>query len=207
MGSKIPKQFLEMKGRPILMHTIDAFYNYPDPIKIVLVLPEQHINKWKELCQRYKFQVPVTLQPGGQTRFESVKNGLTKINGDGLVAIHDGVRPLVDQSLIQRSFSTALKYNSAVAAIPMKDSLREVTASGSTAVPRDKFCQVQTPQTFNLKLIRLAYERTENGNFTDDASVWEAAGHPVTLYEGSEKNLKITTIQDLVVAEMLLSFK
>ena len=207
MGAKIPKQFLEMKGRPILMHTIEAFRNYPEPIKVVLVLPEQYISKWKELCQHYNFHVPVTLQSGGKTRFESVKKGLAVLTGEGLVAIHDGVRPLVDQQLIQRSYETALKYNSAVASIPMKNSLREITVNGSKALERDKFCQVQTPQTFNLSLIKLAYKSMESEDFTDDASVWEAAGHPVTLYEGSEKNLKITTIQDLVVAEMLLSFK
>ena len=207
MGAAIPKQFLEMKGRPILMHTVEAFYHFPDPIKIVLVLPEAYMGKWKELCHHYGFKIPVILQPGGNTRFESVKNGLNIINGDGLVAIHDGVRPLADQKLIERSFQTALKYNSAVAAIPLKNSLREITETGSRAVDREQFRQVQTPQTFNLRLIKEAYRLVEDTHHTDDASVWEAAGHPVTLYDGSEKNLKITTIHDLVIAEMLWSFK
>jgi 2-C-methyl-D-erythritol 4-phosphate cytidylyltransferase len=207
MGSSIPKQFLEMKGRPILMHTIEAFYNYPEYIKLVLVLPEPYIGKWKSLCKHYNFKVPVTLQPGGNSRFESVKQGLEKISGEGLVAIHDGVRPLVDQQLIERSFKTARMYNSAVAAIPLKNSLRQIVNDGSKAVDRSQYRQVQTPQTFSLSLLKEAYRITEQANFTDDAGVWEAAGHPVTLYEGSEKNLKITTIQDLVIAEMLLSFK
>ena len=207
MGAAIPKQFLEMKGRPILMHTIEAFYHFPERIKIVLVLPEAYMGKWKELCHHYNFKIPVTLQLGGNSRFESVKKGLNMLSGDGLVAIHDGVRPLVDQKLIERSFQTALMYNSAVAAIPLKNSLREITENGSKAVDREHFRQVQTPQTFNLRLIKEAYRLVEDAHYTDDATVWEAAGHPVTLYDGSEKNLKITTIHDLVIAEMLWSFK
>lgn len=204
MGSKVPKQFLVIKGRPILMHTVEAFHNYREKIKIILVLPQSHVNTWKELCTHYRFNIPVTLQTGGPSRFQSVRNGLSAIDGDGLVAIHDGVRPLIDEEVIHRSFQTALKYNSAVATIPLKSSIREITANGSRTVDRDKFCLVQTPQAFKLELIKQAYQNAEQGSFTDDASVWEAAGHPVTLFEGSERNLKITTVQDMVVAEILM---
>ncbi len=207
MGSKIPKQFLEMRGRPILMHTLQTFHDFPEKIKLVLVLPQPYIAKWKQLCRYYNFSIPVTLQAGGKSRFESVKKGLEIISGEGLVAIHDGVRPLVDHPLIRRSFQTAQKYNSAVATIPLKNSLRQITDTGSKSVERSQFRLVQTPQTFNLSLIKQAYGVREQAEFTDDASVWEAAGHPVTLYHGSEKNLKVTTIHDLAIAEMLLSFK
>jgi len=205
MGSQIPKQFLEIKGRPILMHTIEAFYHCPGQIKLILVLPETHITTWKELCDRYQFKVPVTLQSGGPTRFQSVMNGLALIEGDGLVAIHDGVRPLVDRELIERSFQTAMKNGSGVAAIPVKNSIREITPNGSRSVDRHKFCMVQTPQAFKVGLIKLAYQNASHDSFTDDASVWETAGYAVTLFEGSEKNLKITTVQDLAVAEMLIT--
>jgi 2-C-methyl-D-erythritol 4-phosphate cytidylyltransferase len=207
MGSKIPKQFLTMRGRPVLMHTIEAFYNFPEKIKLILVLPGDHINTWKGLCEQYQFKIPVTLQTGGPTRFQSVLKGLNLINGGGLVAIHDGVRPLVDRELIERSFQTAQKFNSAVASIPLKNSIREILTDGSRSVDRHHYRLVQTPQTFKLELIKQAYQNARHDSFTDDASVWETAGHPVTLIDGSEKNLKITTIQDLVVAEMLMNLK
>ncbi len=205
MGAKIPKQFLELKGRPVLMHTVEAFYQYPEKIEIILVLPEEHTKSWEALCNRYNFNLPVTLQHGGASRFQSVKNGLSAIDGDGLVAIHDGVRPLIDTATIRRSFEIAQKHHSAVASVPLKDSIREMSENNSKSVDRSKFRIVQTPQTFKLSLIKQAYQQAQNDDFTDDASVWEAAGHTVRLFEGSEKNLKITTIRDLMVAEMLMS--
>lgn len=208
MGSKIPKQFLAMKGRPILMYTIEVFHRYSPDMPLILVLPEPHMKTWEQLCDRYKFNLPVSLCEGGASRFQSVKKGLGSIEGeDGLVAIHDGVRPLVNSEIIERSFNSAKKHHSGVAAIPLKDSIREVHTEGSRAVDRNDYRIVQTPQTFDLKLIKKAYSTGERNSYTDDASVWEAAGHAVHLISGSENNLKITTIQDLVVAELLMKLK
>lgn len=206
MGSKIPKQFLEINGRPILMRTIESFHEYSQEIKLILVLPSTHINTWNELCERYQFHIPVSLESGGDTRFQSVKNGLKLVGDEGLVAIHDGVRPLVDFKMIEVSYKTAERDNSAVAAIPIKDSIRKVSADGSIAANRNAYRIIQTPQTFKANLIKKAYEIEEKEIFTDDASVWEAAGYQVSLYQGNEKNLKITTIQDLVTAEVLMKF-
>ena len=207
MGSKIPKQFLEIKGRPILMRTIESFHQYSQEIKLILVLPSTHINTWKELCERHQFHIPVNLESGGDTRFQSVKNGLKLIGNEGLVAIHDGVRPLVDFKMIEASYKTAERNNSAVAAIPINDSIRKVSPDGSIAVNRNAYRIIQTPQTFKANLIKKAYEIEEKEIFTDDASVWEAAGNQVSLYQGNAKNLKITTIQDLVTAEVLMKFQ
>ncbi len=207
MGSKIPKQFLEMKGRPILMRTIESFYHCSKAIQLILVLPAAHLEIWSELCVRYQFEVPYKIQPGGPTRFQSVKNGLQAIVENGLVAIHDGVRPLVNAQMINASYTTAELYNSAVAAIPLKSSLREINLQGSRALKRSSYRIIQTPQTFKVNLIKEAYQIAEKDVYTDDASVWEAAGNQVTLFEGLERNLKITTIQDLVVAEILMKLE
>lgn len=207
MGSKVPKQFLLMKGRPILMHTIESFHGYSKEIKLILVLPPTKLKLWAELCNRYQFDIPLTVQPGGPTRFQSVSSGLQAISENGLVAIHDGVRPLVDSRMIHESYETAAKYDSAVAAIPIKDSIRKILYGGSKAVNRANYCIVQTPQTFKVDLIKEAYKAEEKDTFTDDANVWEAFGNQVTLFEGMEKNLKITTFQDLVVAETLMKLK
>ena len=210
MGSKIPKQFLLIKGRPILMYTIEAFHQYLPVMPLTLVLPSQHIEAWKGLCSNYKFNLPVTLCAGGRSRFQSVKNGLATLPEKGLVAIHDGVRPLVDTETIERSFISASQYQSGVTTIPVKNSIREVFAggsSGSKSLDRSNYRMVQTPQTFDLAMLKKAYDTEEQTVFTDDASVWESAGNQVNLVEGSENNLKITTVQDLVIAEMLLNFK
>jgi len=207
VGSKIPKQFLELKGRPLLMRTIESFHQYSKEIKLILVLPSTHLSTWEELCERFQFRIPVTLQSGGTTRFQSVKNGLKLIGDEGFVAIHDGVRPLVDSKMIELSFETAERDNSAVAAISINDSIRKISPNGSLAVNRTAYRIIQTPQTYKADLIKRAYEIEEKELFTDDASVWEAAGNQVSLYQGNEKNLKITTIQDLVVAEVLMKFQ
>ncbi len=204
MGSKTPKQFLEMNGRPILMHTIESFHHYSEEIQLILVLPQSHLKTWSELCDRYQFDSPVTIQPGGATRFQSVKKGLQIISGNGLVAIHDGVRPLVDSRMIQESYEIADKHNSAIAAIPIKSSIREILPHGSKALDRTNYCIIQTPQTFKVDLIKDAYKIEEKEIYTDDASVWEAVGNQVTLFEGIEINLKITSAQDLIIAEMLM---
>ena len=205
--SKIPKQFLELNGLPVLMHTILAFYRYSDKIKIILVLPEDDFSTWEQLCTQYNFHKPVILQHGGESRFQSVKNGLDKIDGDGLVAIHDGVRPMVNEDIIGASYRLAAVHQCAVAAVRLKESIRMTDQDQTKAVDRSRFRLIQTPQTFRVPLIKEAYKQKEDQSLTDDASVAERAGYPISLFEGSYENIKITTHEDLVVAEALLKTK
>ena len=202
--SQVPKQFLELNGLPVLMHTLLSFYKYSEKIKVILVLPEGDFGTWHALCSRHNFTWPVILQKGGDTRFQSVKNGLEKIEADGLVAIHDGVRPLVSVDTITASFQLAARSESAVAAVPLKESIRMVEGNGTTAVDRTKFRLIQTPQTFKISLIKHAYQIQEDLDLTDDASVAERAGFTISLFEGSYENIKITTAEDLFMAETLL---
>lgn len=204
MKISLPKQFLEIQGLPILMHTINAFYRYSEKITIILVLPENDFDTWKNLCREYRFRKEVILQKGGDTRFQSVKNGLEKIEGNGLVAIHDGVRPLVSEDIIGASFRLAAVHQSAVAAVRLKESIRITDQDNTKAVDRSKFRLIQTPQTFQVDLIRKAYQLKEDTSLTDDASVAERAGHTISLFEGSYENIKITTPEDLIVAEALM---
>jgi 2-C-methyl-D-erythritol 4-phosphate cytidylyltransferase len=205
--SKIPKQFLELNGLPILMHTINAFVRYSNSVRIILVLPEEDFEIWNALCAKFSFNVPVTLQRGGESRFQSVKNGLDKIEGDGLVAIHDGVRPLVSEDIIGASFRLAAVHQSAVAAVRLKESIRMTDQDNTKAMDRSRFRLIQTPQTFQVDLIKKAYQQKEDVSMTDDASVAERAGHIISLFEGSYENIKITTPEDLIVAEALLKQK
>lgn len=202
--SALPKQFLELHGKPILLHTIEAFLRYSSSLSIILVLPEEDIGIWEEICKRFNFNSPIVLQKGGETRFQSVKNGLDKIEGDGLVAIHDGVRPLVSADLIGASFRLAAVHGSAVAAVRLKESIRMTDQDNTKAMDRSRFRLIQTPQTFDLQLIKKAYQIKEDASLTDDASVAEKSGHVISLFEGSYENIKITTPEDLVVAEALM---
>jgi 2-C-methyl-D-erythritol 4-phosphate cytidylyltransferase len=204
MKTTVPKQFLEVGGLPILMHTVDAFFRYSDSIQVILVLPEDDLATWKNLCQQYSYQKPVTLQKGGDTRFQSVKNGLDKIEGDGLVAIHDGVRPLVSEDIIGASFRLAAVHGSAVAAVRLKESIRMTDQDNTKSVDRSRFRLIQTPQTFEVNLIRKAYQIKDEPSLTDDASVAERSGHLISLFEGSYRNIKVTTPEDLILAEALL---
>ena len=207
MRSDVPKQFMLLAGMPVLMHTIKAFYKFSLEIQIILVLPEAEIPTWKALCKKYSFIVPHIIQKGGNSRFQSVKNGLEKIEHDGLVAVHDGVRPLVSQAVIKNSFETAEKEESAVTAVLLKESIRFIEGKDSKAVDRRNFQLIQTPQTFKVELLKKAYDVEESEVFTDDASVVEAVGRYITLIEGNYENIKITTPEDLVIAECLLKMK
>jgi 2-C-methyl-D-erythritol 4-phosphate cytidylyltransferase len=204
MKTSLPKQFLEVGGLPILMHTLNAFFKYSDTITIVLVLPEDDFDTWSDLCQKYDFRKPVLLQKGGDTRFQSVKNGLDKIEGDGLVAIHDGVRPLVGEDIIGASFRLAAVHGSAVAAVRLKESIRMTDQDNTKAVDRSRFRLIQTPQTFKVSLIKKAYQIKDEPSLTDDASVAERSGHTISLFEGSYQNIKVTTPEDLIFAGALL---
>lgn len=205
ISSTLPKQFIELNGLPIILHTINAFLRYSQDTKIVLVLPQNDFERWNEITKKYRFHQSITLQAGGSTRFQSVKRGLEKIEGSGLVAIHDGVRPLVSTSIIENSFRVASEKKSAVAAVPLKESIRITEHERTKALDRSKFRLIQTPQTFDVSLIKEAYKIPEDSTLTDDASVAERAGHVITLFEGSYRNIKITTNEDLIVAKALLA--
>ena len=202
--SALPKQFIALCGKPVLFHTLEAFHRYSRRLPIVLVLPADDFQTWEDLVKKHHFQIPVTLQSGGDTQFQSVKRGLEKIGDDGLVAIHDGVRPLVSEDSIGASFRLAAVHGTAVAAVRLKESIRMTDQDTTRAMDRSKFRLIQTPQTFDVKLIKSAYAQREDPALTDDASVAERAGHGISLFEGSYENIKITTPEDLAVAEALL---
>lgn len=204
MKSDIPKQFIEINGLPILMRTINAFHRYSEALKIILVIPEDQFSIWHDLVKRYHFSISCQLVNGGKTRFNSVENGLATIEGDGLVAIHDGVRPFVSSQIISRSYESAKEFGSGIATVPPKDSIRLVSESGNRNVNRDDYRLVQTPQTFNVDKIKQAYREATNNNFTDDASVFESSGQQICLVAGDYKNIKITTPEDIEIAQALL---
>lgn len=204
MKTDTPKQFLELNGLPVIFHTIEAFYRYSSDMHVVVVLPESEFDTWRALAKKYAFNRPVILQHGGATRFQSVKKGLEKITTEGIVAIHDGVRPLVHEHIIGASFQLAAIHRSAVAAVRLKESLRMTDQTRTMAVDRSQFRLIQTPQTFLVSLIKKAYEIPEDETLTDDASVAERSGLTISLFEGSYRNIKITTEEDLVIAEALL---
>lgn len=214
MNNDTPKQFLEILGKPILMHTIAKFYLYSPLIKIVLVLPKREIDFWKHLVSQHKFDYDCQIVSGGKTRFQSVKKGLDAIAADAddvaedmqsTVAIHDGVRPLVPVKTIALSHMDASNFGSAIAAVPLKDSIREVREDGSSkSIDREQFRLMQTPQTFRVNAIKAAYQVDEATNLTDDASVYEKAGHTIHLIAGAYQNIKITTPEDLAIAEAIL---
>lgn len=204
MGSNTPKQFLNIGGQPILMHTINAFYQYDHTIEIILVLPPSHFSRWTELSLMHDFDVPHRMVGGGSTRFHSVKNGLDTIEDDGIVAIHDGVRPLIETDIIRNSFEVAKKEGNAVVSVELKDSIRRLDGKTSKSINRTSYKVVQTPQTFKVRHIKKAYSIEYQEAITDDASVAELAGQKINLIEGSYRNIKITTTEDLIVAEALL---
>ncbi|MBP8849611.1 MAG: 2-C-methyl-D-erythritol 4-phosphate cytidylyltransferase [Breznakibacter sp.] len=204
MGSETPKQFLLLKGKPILMHTIEAFYNYSSDIQIIVVLPETQIDEWNRLIASYNFTIRHQIAIGGKERFDSVKNGLQLVDSGSFTAIHDGVRPLVSNNTISRCFELAIKEGSAIPVIDVFESIRQITTNGNRSVPRGEYKLVQTPQIFSYKIITESYNLTFNENFTDDASVVEACGYPIYLTEGNRENIKVTTPIDMAIGESLL---
>jgi 2-C-methyl-D-erythritol 4-phosphate cytidylyltransferase len=204
MGTAIPKQFLELDGKPVLMHTIARFKEFDESIKIITVLPGNQLKYWAKLCKKYSFSIPQTLVTGGPTRYLSVKYGLQHVKEDSLVAIHDGVRPLVSKQTIKRCFDAAKKFGNAVPVISPADSLRMINEQGSVPVDRETVKIIQTPQVFNSGLIKKAYLRKYRADFTDDATVLEKAGESIHLVEGNRENIKITNPEDLIIAAALL---
>ena len=219
MGCDIPKQFLPVGGLPVLMHTIKRFREYSQEMQIILVLPEAQQDYWHGLCKEYAFDVEYILANGGETRFHSVKNGLDMIPDDaeGVVGVHDGVRPFPALEVIDRCYKTAKETEAVIPVIPVVETLRHIinvncdnvavnnVAVNSITVPRNDYRLVQTPQTFTVSLLKKAYKQSYNDNFTDDASVVEAMGRSITLVEGNRENIKITTPFDLTVAKALFN--
>jgi 2-C-methyl-D-erythritol 4-phosphate cytidylyltransferase len=207
MGGPVSKQYLPIGGKPVLMRTLEAFASAEPGISLILVLPERDFELWEKLCAGHDFRVDHQVVAGGASRFQSVRNGLNALTfDDGLVAIHDGVRPFVAREVIQQSFVQAETSGSAIAVVSLKDSLRKVTRDGkSTFQERQDFRLVQTPQTFQISKIKQAFVTDELPQFTDDATVYEFQGWEVSLIEGNPENIKITTPEDLAYAEFLLS--
>ena len=247
MGSDIPKQFLPIGGRPVLMRTLERFREYSADLQIILVLPEAQQDYWKELCQKYHFPLPAVtplpqqggagggsylLANGGQTRFHSVQNGLALVPDDaeGVVGVHDGVRPFPSIEVIRNCYETARTAKAVIPVIPVVETVRHLQDDSSVTVPRSEYRLVQTPQTFDIQLLKAAYKRAQNqtrpdsaereqarpkvkaanrqpynDGFTDDASVVESYGHAITLVEGNRENIKITTPYDIVVAEAIIN--
>jgi 2-C-methyl-D-erythritol 4-phosphate cytidylyltransferase len=205
MQSDLPKQFIKIGNEPILMHTIRRFYEYSPAIEIILVLSPAYFDLWNQLMVDYQFTLAHYLVRGGNSRAESVKNGLNVIqNPDSLVAIHDGVRPFVSSAIIAQSFKVAQEKGNAITSIPLKDSIREVIDQQSVALDRNKFRLMQTPQTFQTALILKAFELPDVFAMTDEASILEKAGYNIHLIEGDYKNIKITTPEDLSIAKAFL---
>ena len=204
MNADVPKQFLEIHGKPILMHTLEAFINFDASLQLILVLPAAQFEFWKTLCKKHALNIPHQIVAGGQTRFQSVKNGLDAVKVPAIVAIHDGVRPLVSKETISRCFDAAAKFGAAIPTMDSIESIRFVDANGSKSVDRNAYKMVQTPQVFDAELLKKAYEQEFSVLFTDDASVVEAMGITVQLVDGNRENIKITTEFDLIVAERLL---
>ncbi|MDM8146137.1 2-C-methyl-D-erythritol 4-phosphate cytidylyltransferase [Bacteroides eggerthii] len=208
MGGEVPKQFLPIGGKPVLMRTVEAFYQTDAETGIVLVLPQEQQSYWKNLCCQYDFRIPYILADGGCTRFHSVRNGLQVIpdeDSDSLIAVHDGVRPFVSPRLIQECFEAATRWGAVVPVLDMVDSVRQLSEDGSSmAVDRSCLKLVQTPQTFRADILKNAYRQEFTERFTDDASVVEASGVSVALVSGNRENIKITTPFDLKIAEALL---
>lgn len=204
MGAEIPKQFLELAGRPVLMHTIERFKSFNDAIEIITVLPENQLRFWIDLQAKHSFSILHTLVKGGSNRFFSVRNGLKFVNNQGLVAIHDGVRPFVSIDTIKRCFDAAEKLGNAIPSISPIESLRLLTETGSIPLKRLDVKQIQTPQVFNAGLIKNAYLQEYSQDFTDDSTVLEKTGEKINLVEGNRENIKITNPEDLLISAALL---
>jgi 2-C-methyl-D-erythritol 4-phosphate cytidylyltransferase len=218
MGGDVPKQFLPIGGKPVLMRTIERFREYSEDLQIILVLPKEQQAYWRELCQQYTFPLPQSgedgrglylIANGGETRFHSVQNGLALIPDDaeGVVGVHDGVRPFPSIDVIRRCYETARTAKAVIPVIPVVETVRHLEGAGSVTVPRGDYRLVQTPQTFDIQLLKAANRQPYNDGFTDDASVVESFGFDITLVEGNRENIKITTPYDIIVAEAIIHYQ
>lgn len=207
MNLPIPKQFTLLLGKPIILHAIAPFIEaYPD-IEIIIGLPKIYIQAWSDLAKEHGFDKQVTVIEGGESRFQTVKNCLAAIKEDGIVGIHDAARPLVSVKTIIAGFKAAEMYGSAVPAIPMYDSIRQIDSALNLAVDRSKYCLIQTPQCFRTEIIQRGYKKDYKFTFTDDATVVESLGERIHLVDGHSDNIKITTPRDIIIAEALMKNK
>lgn len=205
MGGEIPKQFLPVGGVPVLIRTLMRFHEYSPDLNIILVLPHEQQAYWQELCKEYDFNAKYQLANGGQTRFHSVQNGLALVPDDaaGVVGVHDGVRPFVSVDVIRRCYEAARTEGAVIPVVPVVETLRHIPTQKN--VLRSDYCMVQTPQVFDIQLLKAANHQPYCDAFTDDASVVEAYGHSVAMVEGNRENIKITTPFDIKVAEAMLN--
>ena len=204
MGTELPKQFLPVGGKPILMRTMEAFHAYSPDIQIIVVLPHSQQDFWAELCAKHHFVLPHRVADGGETRFHSVKNGLEWVSEPALVGVHDGVRPFVSREVIARCYREAAMRKAVIPIVDIVETVRHLVPGSSVTVNRNDYKLVQTPQVFDASLLKEAYRQSYVPGFTDDASVVEAMGQPVALVEGNRENIKITTPFDLKIASALL---
>lgn len=205
MGAHIPKQFLELNGTPILMHTLQQLHAIDKNMQLILVLPRNQFDTWTQLREAHHFSIPHLLASGGSTRFLSVQNGLAHVAETDLVGIHDGVRPFISKAMVDRCFHAAQTHGAAIPTVPIIQSLRKVENNQSTAVNRNQYKAVQTPQCFQNHIIQTAFQHANDIDFSDDASVVEANGTPITLVEGETENIKITSPLDLKLAELIIA--
>lgn len=205
MGGNVPKQFMQLNGKPILYYTLKTFLETYDDLQVILVLPADHTEMGREIIDAWFDAERIRVTIGGETRFHSVKNGLQLVEEDSIIFVHDGVRCLVSKDLIQRCYKMAVETGTAIPAISSRDSVRIVSEECNDAIDREKVMLVQTPQTFHSKILLPAYQIDYKDKFTDEASVVEAFGLKLSLVEGEESNIKITRPQDLLVAEVLIN--
>lgn len=207
MQTEIPKQFLLLREIPVLMQTLYRFHETNLPIKLFVVLPEKHVTSWKALCARHNFILSHEMVTGGETRFDSVKNGINFIEENGLVAVHDAVRPLISPAFINRLFEDALKFGNAVPAIAVNETIRMVNGNENKTIDRSSLRIIQTPQVFEIASLKRAFDKPYHPSFTDEATVMEMAGEKIFLTEGEPANIKITNPKDLIFAEAFLKAK
>lgn len=207
MGTSLPKQFMLLRDKPVLYYTLKAFLEAYDDLEIVLVLPVDYTDMGQEIIDAFFDKERIRITAGGDTRFQSVKNGLSLIDEESIIFVHDGVRCLVTKELIQRCYLQAVETGTAIPVVPSKDSIRLITEEGNEALDRNKVMLVQTPQTFHSKILLPAFQIDYKDKFTDEATVVEAYGMKVSLVEGEENNIKITRPVDLLIAESILNGK
>jgi len=204
MKSSIPKQFIELNGKPILMHTLEKFYSAKSSIEIIVVLPKSHQSTWNTLCDKHQLTIPHHICEGGTSRFQSVKNGLVLCTEESIIAVHDGVRPLITPDFILNIYQETESKKALIPVCPVIESIRKVDGDSSESLDRSQYYSVQTPQCFTSEILHKAYQQEEQSTFTDDASVVENLGEKVHLFEGEADNVKITSPKDLLMAEVIL---
>lgn len=204
MKGDIPKQFMLLKGKLVIQYSLEAFYHCDPAVILIIAIHPDYVNFWDRLCQEHKIDIPHQVARGGKTRFDSVKNGLSLIGDDGLVAVHDAARPVIDAAFIQELYLTAEKQGSAIPAVHLTDTIRAIEGDSSRQLDRSFLRAIQTPQVFRVSELKRAFEQPFQPLFTDDASVMQSAGFKVHLTEGKPGNIKITHQQDIALAEVLM---